>query len=196
MKIEIRADETVHIEGYVNAVGRDSRPLPSARGKFVEQVAPGTFERACRARKPTVMHNHRRSLDATAEFCEDNIGLRVSADIHDAEIAEKARRHELRGWSFGFTVKPGGDSWDDAAQPYARRTLTDIDVSEVSIIDSTMTPCYVGTSVEVRGETEITTETRASEDAEVELVDMASTIKNARDIQRRKFEILKERTKI
>ena len=196
MKIEIRADDTVHIEGYVNAVGRDSRPLPSARGKFVEQVAPGTFERACRVRKPAVMHNHRRLLNAEAEFNEDSIGLHAAVDMHDAEIAEKARKHELRGWSFGFTVNPGGDSWDDTAQPYARRTLNNIDVPEVSLIDNTMTPCYVGTSVEVRGETEVTKETRASEDDAIELVDTASEIKNALDIQRKKFEILKEKTKI
>ena len=116
MKIEIRADGAVHVEGYVNAVGRDSRPLPSARGKFVEQVAPGTFERACKTAKPIVMHNHRRALDADAEFFEDNIGLHISADIRDTEIADKARKNELRGWSFGFNVNSGGDSWDDAAQ--------------------------------------------------------------------------------
>lgn len=196
MKIEIRADNIVHIEGYVNAVGRDSRPLPSARGKFVEQVAPGVFEKACRARKPVVMHNHHRTLDADAKFIEDNIGLHISVDIRDTVIADKARRKELRGWSFGFIKNPGGDSWDDTAKPYARRTLTDIDVSEVSLIDNTMMPCYIGTSVEVRGESEITTETRASEDDTVELVDTASINKNALDIQRRKLEILKERTKI
>lgn len=44
MRVEIRADNKVHIEGYVNAVGRDSRPLPSPKGKFVEQVAPGVFK--------------------------------------------------------------------------------------------------------------------------------------------------------
>lgn len=196
MKIEIRADGAVHIEGYVNAVGRDSRPLPSARGKFVEQVSPGAFDRACRACKPVLMHNHRRTLDADAEFFEDNIGLHVSADIRDSEIADKARNKELRGWSFGFNVNAGGDSWDDTAQPYPRRTLTDIAVPEVSIIDSSMTPCYVGTSVEVRGEAEITTETRASEDDAVELVDTASKIKNEHAIMRKKFEILKEKTKI
>ncbi len=196
MKIEIRADGAVHVEGYVNAVGRDSRPLPSARGKFVEQVAPGTFERACKTAKPIVMHNHRRPLDADAEFFEDNIGLHISADIRDTEIADKARNKELRGWSFGFNVNSGGDSWDDTAQPYPRRTLNDISVPEVSLIDSSMTPCYVGTSVEVRGETEITTETRASADDAIELVDTASKIKNEHDIMRKKFEILKEKIKI
>ena len=77
-----------------------------------------------------------------------------------------------------------------------RRTLTDIAVPEVSLIDSSMTPCYVGTSVEVRGEAEVTTETRASVDDTIELVDTASKIKNEHDIMRKKFEILKEKIKI
>ena len=37
MKIEIRNNSIV-LDGYVNAVCRDSRVLPSPRGKFVEQI--------------------------------------------------------------------------------------------------------------------------------------------------------------
>ncbi|MCI8387032.1 MAG: HK97 family phage prohead protease [Clostridiales bacterium] len=195
MKIEIRTidgADTVHVDGYVNAVGRDSRPLPSPRGRFVEQVAPGTFKRACDTHTPAVMHNHQRLLKAEATFREDNIGLHISADIHDADIAAIARRGELRGWSFGFCVNPGGEVWDDSAQPYARRTLNDISLSEVSLIDSSMTPCYVGTSVEVRGETEAIIETRSVED-NVELTDTAANIKNMLEIERMKLEILKEK---
>ena len=66
----------------------------------------------------------------------------VSADIRDAEVAAAARRGELRGWSFGFSVKPGGELWDDTANPYPRRALTSIDLAEVSLIDSAMTPAY------------------------------------------------------
>ncbi|MBQ9302038.1 MAG: HK97 family phage prohead protease [Butyrivibrio sp.] len=46
MKVTIRAD-TVEIEGYVNAVGRDSRTLTDEYGyPFVEQMSPGVFSRA------------------------------------------------------------------------------------------------------------------------------------------------------
>ena len=45
MRIEIRNDAVV-IDGYVNAVARDSRPIPSVRGKFVEQIVPKAFDRA------------------------------------------------------------------------------------------------------------------------------------------------------
>ena len=47
MKIQIRSD-SVEIEGYVNAVGRDSRPMRdrSTGERFVEQIVPGVFTRA------------------------------------------------------------------------------------------------------------------------------------------------------
>lgn len=199
MRVEIRANDIVHIEGYVNAVGRDSRPLPSPTGRFVEQVAPGVFNRACAIKKPSVMLDHRRSLEADAAFREDNIGLHISADIKDGEIAGKARRGELRGWSFGFRVNPGGESWDHEAKPYPRRTLTDIALSEVSLIDSEMTPCYVGTSVETRAEGDIVTEMRSSEAEEHEIVDTAAAvaaIKIKNELQKKELELFAERNMI
>ncbi len=46
MRIEIRND-SVLIDGYVNAVARDSRPMLSEHGeKFVEQISPKAFQRA------------------------------------------------------------------------------------------------------------------------------------------------------
>ena len=199
MKVEIRADDQVHIEGYVNAVGRDSRPLPSPRGKFVEQVAPGVFNRACSRKKPAVMLDHKRTLDADADFHEDNIGLHISADIRDSEVAGKAKRGELRGWSFGFSVNPGGEQWEDGAQPYPRRTLTDIALDEVSIIDTDMTPCYVGTSVETRAEQEITAEIRSADSEEHEIIDNTvdnNTEKIKIELLRKQLEIFTERNMI
>ena len=50
IRCEIRADNTLHIEGYVNAVERDSRPVmvPSL-GRCVEQVRAGVFGAALAA---------------------------------------------------------------------------------------------------------------------------------------------------
>ena len=45
MKIELRSD-SVAIEGYVNAVERDSKPLSLGGGIFVEKVQAGAFRRA------------------------------------------------------------------------------------------------------------------------------------------------------
>lgn len=163
MKIEIRSD-SVHISGYVNAVGRDSRPIPGQRGTFVEQVEPGTFKRALEGGRPVELRlNHGRVLGSTADGAlslrEDAIGLRAEAEVSDPEVMETARKGGFLGWSFGFTHPE--DRWEDGDPP--RRILRGISLQEVSLIDRRMRPCYAGTSVEVRGEELV--EYRGMEDA-------------------------------
>ena len=164
MKIEIRSD-TVHIEGYVNAVGRDSRVIPDRRGGFIEQVEPGTFRRSLENGKPVEIRlNHGRVLGSTGDgvlsLYEDAIGLHASADIGDEEVADLARRGELRGWSFGFQNPI--DEWEEGEPP--RRKLKGFDLLEVSLIDRRMTPAYIGTSVEARGQENLLTEFRGEEE--------------------------------
>lgn len=108
MRIELRSDSVV-IEGYVNAVARDSRPMRDRKtGKrFVEQIVPGVFERALRHNEVQLLLNHdkTRNLGSTStnlELYEDSIGLHARAEVTDPEVIEKARKKKLRGWSFGF----------------------------------------------------------------------------------------------
>ena len=166
MKIEVRSD-SVLIDGYVNAVGRDSRVISDAHGQFVEQVVPGTFERALTQNSNVeVRLNHERVLgtttDGTVELFEDNIGLRAKATITDAEVVEKARNRELRGWSFGF--KNAKSKWEDREGAPPRRYLEGLELREVSIIDQRKIPAYIATSLEVRGEDEYIIEHRAFDD--------------------------------
>lgn len=170
MKIEIRADNSVHISGYVNAVGRDSRVLASPRGKFVEQVEPRAFADAL-TRNPAVklMHNHRRDVTGSLSLREDNIGLYAEADTTDSEIIAEARAGNLRGWSFGF--RSPVDDWEKRENDVPRRHLRAFDLDEVSIIDNRMTPCYIGTSIETRAEGDIISETRAGCDDAISIVD-------------------------
>lgn len=167
MKIEIRSNAEATIEGYVNAIARDSRILPSLHGKYVEQVTPKTFERALeKATDVELRFNHSKHLGSTKEgnlqLFEDNIGLYAKATITDPDVIVKARQNELRGWSFSFVKLV--DKWEDAQNGLQRRFLEDIDLREVSILDKT--PAYVGTSIEMRnvgGESDIIIEERAIE---------------------------------
>lgn len=161
MQIELR-EGRVRITGYVNAVGRDSRPIPSPRGSFIEQVEPGVFRRALEKAEPIgLMLNHERPLGSTADGAlslrEDSIGLYAQAEIADRSVIEAARKGELRGWSFGFTGAQ--DAWQEGDPP--RRLLTGLDLKEVSLIDSRKIPAYTATSVEVREEGEALTEYRS-----------------------------------
>ena len=172
-KIELRSD-SVTISGYVNAVGRESRPISSPTGKFVEQVEPGAFKTALtRATNVDLLLNHKteKKLGSTAtgelKLEEDNIGLRAEAVVCDAETIEKARKGELRGWSFGMYVNKA--EIEQRAEKVPKRHLQDIDIFEVSIIDTSCLPVYAGTSVECRSESDVMAETRFNDD-EVETV--------------------------
>lgn len=167
MRVEIRADHVV-LDGYVTAAGRDSRVMASPRGRFVEQVEPGTFRRALERGPVELRFNHGRAIGSTADgsLClrEDNIGLRVTATVTDPEVMEAAQNKQLRGWSPGFyTLKDHWEDWRDGIQ---RRYLEDIRLKEVSIL--TKTPAYIATTVEERdGENCILEERSVEDDPEV-----------------------------
>ena len=156
MRIEIRSDSVV-IEGYVNAVGRDSRVMKDRKtGKrFVEQIRPGAFKRALEQNEVQLLLNHdeARNLGSTETnltLYEDSIGLKACAEITDAEVIEKAKKKKLRGWSFGFYERDASE--EDAGNGLERRFVEEMELREVSIIDERKIPCYEGTSLEMRAE--------------------------------------------
>ena len=193
MQLEIR-DNALHIGGYVNAVERESRVLPKrmcprAKADFTEKITAGAFARAVsRAAEIRLMFNHRRDIggtsDGTLKLSEDNIGLKAEAVITDSEVISAAKRGELRGWSFGFTN--ANDRWEDVSEGLQRRTLEDFELKEVSVLS--VTPAYVGTSVELRGEDISETETRSAEDSADPVVIRDNT--NRTEKARREFELL------
>lgn len=162
MKIEIRND-SVKIDGYVNVTGKESRVLPSPRGRFIEKVLPQTFQKALmKADDVEIRFNHMKDRrlgsikEGNLELYEDAIGLKAIATIHDAEVIEKAKNGEIRSWSFGFIANK--DTWEDGNNDVQIRTLEDIDLLEVSLLS--VTAAYPATSVEVRNDQEVLTESR------------------------------------
>ena len=153
MNIRVKGD-TVQIEGYVNAVERTSKPLKDRLGTFIERIKAGAFKRALsRAEDVRILlnHNWNRDLggikDGNLELYEDPIGLHAKAIIKDADVAEKARNGQLRGWSFGFTDR---DVENGNENGMAVRNVNDLDLFEVSLIDRSHVPAYDGTLVTVR----------------------------------------------
>ena len=196
LQIEIRSSNEAVISGYVNAVERDSRIMPKGKGatavrSFVERVRAGTFDKAIKRGTPIELRfNHDKIIGDTTsnlELYEDNIGLYARAIISDTQVIEKAQRGELRGWSFGFIAE--GETWDKEGE-IDRRTLEDIDLKEVSILDKT--PAYFGTSVEVREEESNVFETRGIA-GNIKLIGKESPKENSLEIYEKELEILKER---
>ena len=159
MRINIRED-SVEIEGYVNAVERNSKPLMSRVGRFVERILKGAFSRAL-ARNDDVKillnHDNDRVLGSqkqgNLELNEDNIGLHARAVISDPDVMQKARDGDLVGWSFGFTdIKDGVETSVDTDTNLPLRKVRDLNLMEVSILDRSKTPAYDGTLVAVRND--------------------------------------------
>ena len=153
MKIIIRSDH-VHIEGYVNAVERLSKPITERLGTFRERVKAGTFSKALkRAEDIRILSNHKWEKDlggikdGNLHLEEDAIGLRASTDVYDAEVIEDAKAGNLVGWSFGFYPLESRDTSEDG-MPI--KELIDIDLKEVSLLNKKHVPAYDGTLVMVR----------------------------------------------
>lgn len=167
MRIEIRNDSVV-IDGYVNAVERMSNPVITPHGKVIEVIEQRAFERALeRASNIDLLLNHdkNRKLGSTKEgnleLWEDNIGLRAVCTINDSEVVEKAREGKLKGWSFGMYTND--DSIEQRADGLPIRHIKDLDLFEVSIIDNRLNPCYTATSIETRADGDKVIEQRAYE---------------------------------
>lgn len=153
MQINIRED-SVEIEGYVNAVERNSKPLMSRMGKFIERIKAGAFTRALKRNDDVhVLLNHdwKRDLGSTKkgnlELTEDNIGLRAKCTISDKEVMEMAKRGDLVGWSFGFYDR---DVKNGVENGMLTREVNDLDLEEVSILDRSKVPAYDGTLIMAR----------------------------------------------
>ena len=156
MEIRIKND-SVEISGYVNAVERNSKPLMSRIGQFIERICKGAFSKAIKRNNDIhilLNHDWERDLgstkDGTLELNEDNIGLFAKATIDDPEVIKKAHSGELVGWSFGFSDRNVENSIEKGMPT---RAVKDLDLYEVSILDRTMTPAYDGTLITSRSET-------------------------------------------
>lgn len=167
MRVQIR-ENAIEIEGYVNAVCRDSRQLADRRGKFVEQIEAGAWQRALDREEEVKMlfnHDNKRELGSTkqnVELWEDNIGLKVRATITDEEVIECAKNNKLTGFSFGFYANK--QRYEPIKEGLERRYVEDLKLTEVSLLSKT--PAYFGTQVELRGDETVIREFRSIEDVQ------------------------------
>ena len=167
MRIEIRNDSVI-LDGYVNAVERESKPIPSVRGLFIEKIKAGAFQRSL-DKNPNVdlllNHNSNKRLGSIEQgnlkLFEDNIGLRAICTVFDGDVIEKAKNNQLRGWSFGFFSKK--DNWQLRENQHDIRTVEELDLFEVTIVDNTRTPAYIATSIEMRDDKEVLKENRTND---------------------------------
>lgn len=157
MEIRVKED-SVEISGYVNAIERNSKPLMSRVGQFIERICKGAFKKALKRNDDVhilLNHDWNRDLGSTKEgnleLVEDNIGLHARACITDKDVIQKARNGELVGWSFGFQDR---DVENSIERGIPHRAVKDLDLAEVSILDRSKTPAYDGTLIMARDDIE------------------------------------------
>lgn len=164
MKAELRADG-LHISGYVNVPGRESRPVLTPRGKVIEIIEQRAFARAIeRAGEVRMLLDHDRNhvladtTDGTLKVKEDEVGLRAESVVTDETVIAGAKEGRLKGWS--FNMKNVKDSIEERADGLPIRHVKDFDMDEITLVMNKV-PVYSSTSIEVRAGTEEEVETRA-----------------------------------
>jgi HK97 family phage prohead protease len=171
MKVEIRADGA-HIDGYVNATGKKSRPVITPKGKVIEVIEERAFEQALgRAGNITVTVDHDNTHiyastdDGTVNLYEDAIGLHADVLIKDQNLIDLAKNGKIRGWSFGmFNVV---DEIEPRADGLPIRHVKSLDLDHLTLVVNKR-PVYSATSVEIRADGDIEIEERST-DQEVKI---------------------------
>lgn len=169
MEVRKLDDGSLHITGYVNITDKPSRVLTDSKGEsFVERVEPRCFSKALSTGanvKLLLNHNHNIHLGSLDEgnlkLTEDNIGLKINATVNNEEVRKAYNEGGFSGFSYGFKkIKDNFREWDNGIK---LRTLQEIRLIEVSLLDSKTVPAYLGSlvNVEHREENGIDTEIRA-----------------------------------
>jgi HK97 family phage prohead protease len=156
MQAEVRAmdttDGSLRIGGYAATFNKEATGL-----NFREVIAPGAFKRTLSTDNPVfLLINHdmeslplASTRSGTLTLSEDKVGLRMEAELDPSnpraqELASALRRGDVDKMSFAFTVAADGDIRSEGL-----RTLTDLDLYEVSVVTL---PAYDSTTVGMRSE--------------------------------------------
>ena len=175
MRAELRADG-LHISGYVNVPGRESRPVMTPHGRVIEIIEQRAFQKAIERADNIRMlldHDPARILastqDNTLTVREDAVGLRAESVVTDPEVIDGARAGKLRGWS--FNIRNPKDTLEQRAEGLPIRHITDLDMDEVTLVMNKV-PVYSSTSIEVRADTDEEVEYRADFPDEIDFTDL------------------------
>jgi len=144
--LEIRQDgDGMTLRGYAAVFNSPSQPLP-----FIETIERGAFRDSLNSRNDIkLLWNHDTSIvlgstrAGTLKLAEDERGLYVEANLPDTQAGRDAvisiQRGDVTGFSFGFRVAAGGDTWINSNE----RVLKRVNIHEVSV--GVAFPAYLGT---------------------------------------------------
>lgn len=139
------------IAGYAAVFEKLSVPMWG----FKEKIQRGAFAKSLTANNVKALWNHNRDLvlgskeSGSLTLEEDEKGLRFEIVLPDTQAGRDAytlvKRGDVNQMSFGFNVK--GQIWDESDPKNVIRTITEVDLHEVSL---TPFPAYKQTSAKTR----------------------------------------------
>jgi HK97 family phage prohead protease len=145
--LEVRASGGRRLVGYAAVFGSEAKI-----GRVSETIAPGAFADGLAGDVLALLDHDPgkvlgRTRSGTLKLSEDAKGLAFDLELPDtqwgADVLALATRGDLGGMSFGFSVKPGGESWQGE-----RRTLQKVHLHEISVVSAW--PAYPDTSLALR----------------------------------------------
>lgn len=154
-KVELRVGEGEVPHRFVGVIPFNA--LSADLGGFRERITPTAFRSTLSTGADVLAlcdHSREKLLgrtsNGTLRLAESPKGLEVTIDLPDTSYArdmrELVKRHDIRGLSFGFRVREGGQKFiREGGQTI--RDLLDIDLREVSLVSQ---PAYPDTAVALR----------------------------------------------
>ncbi len=145
------------LEGYVAIFGQTSR-IPDHAGDFDEEIHPGFAQRSLERGFPVMQFDHGKDprvgtvpIGSYEVFEPDRKGYFVRGELFDNPVVEPVRQaiagKAIKGMSFRFSVREGGERWTRKAGVRDKRDVLDADVPEAGPV---VFPAYAATSVSVR----------------------------------------------
>jgi len=153
IEIRVNPEGKELITGYAIVFNQESRNL----GGFVEYVSPEAI-RDADVSDVVALFNHDQNLilgrtPGTLTLETDDKGVRYFIDPPDTttgnDLRVSIKRGDVKGSSFGFTVKENGDIWEKPQRkgdPY-KRTITAF--QKIWDVSPVVTPAYVQTDTSV-----------------------------------------------
>lgn len=153
LKVETRDDDELRLVGHAAVFNSLSEDL----GGFRERIEPGAF-RSSLGGDVRALFNHDtnfvlgRTTSGTLSISEDERGLRVDISppangfMRDLVMAP-IERGDINQMSFGFRVRAGGSRFEEDDDGNVIRTLSDIELFEVSPVTF---PAYPDTDIASR----------------------------------------------
>lgn len=142
-------EKKANVEAYINVVERESKLFKKDGKDYKERIRAGAFENSLSkyGDVPVLLNHNKNFIVAEKEdviLYEDQMGLMALFKTDNADIVRKLANDEIVGCSFGFVPL---EYKDVQKKGYILRTISRLELTEVSLLDKTKVPMYYGQGI-------------------------------------------------